>query len=248
MSSLSCRVVAKAESFAGIRAGIANLEEVQRAPSYCVVPKGEWSTRISNERKITEWPKDAKSVLVLGLHHAEDDPQLDWWDGGNTLGNRLLMRISDSLQQWLKTSQGLSALPLPYYVEWGGLFLKDAAVLSGIGVVGRNNLLLNPEWGPRIRFRSILIEEELAPSRPVENFDPCETCGEICRSSCPQDVFCSGSYDRAKCIVQLDADRAYKTADGEVCEDWIPRRVVKYCRICEFACPTGSQAFNRRAL
>ena len=210
-----------------------------KAPSYQAVPEGEWSTSLSNEGTVTEWPTDAKSVLVLCLHHPEDKPQLDWWDGGNTMGNRQLMEISDSLKQWLKEEHGPNALPLPYHVEWGGLFLKDAAVLAGLGIVGRSNLLLNPEWGPRIRFCSILIEGELEPTKPIEGFSPCESCGEICHSACPQDVFSTGAYYRPNCIVQLNADIANKMPEGEVGEDGIPRLVIKYCRACEFACPAG---------
>jgi len=238
-SSLSTEIIVKAESFPGIKAGIARLEDILKAPSYQVVPDGEWSTSLANEGTVTEWPPDAKSVLVLGLYHPEDNPQLDWWDGGNTMGNRRLKEISDSLKQWLKEEHGLSALPLPYHLEWGGLFLKDAAALAGLGIVGRSNLLLNPEWGPRIRFRSILIEGELEPTRPIEGFSPCESCGEICHSACPQNVFSTGVYYRPNCIAQLDADIANKMLDGEVGEDGIPRLVIKYCRACEFACPVG---------
>ena len=239
MSSLSADIMIKSESFSGIKAGIARLEDILKAPSYQIVPDGEWTTSLSNEGTVTEWPPDAKSVLVLGLYHPEDNPQLDWWDGGNTMGNRRLMEISDSLKQWLKEEHGLSALSLPYHVEWGGVFLKDAAVLAGLGIVGRNNLLLNAEWGPRIRLRSILIEGELEPTRPVEGFSPCDSCSEICHSACPQNVFSTGIYYRPDCISQLNADIANKMPDGEVGEDGIPGLVIKYCRACEFACPVG---------
>jgi epoxyqueuosine reductase len=117
--------------------------------------------------------------------------------------------------------------------------LKDAAVLAGLGIVGKSNLLLNPEWGPRIRFRFILIEGDLEPTKPIEGFFPCESCGEICHSACPQDVFSTGVYHRLSCIKQLNADIANKIPDGEVDEDGIPRLVIKYCRACEFACPVG---------
>jgi len=240
MSTLSAEIIVKTESFPGIKAGIARLEDILKAPSYRVVPDGEWSTILSNEGTVTEWPSDAKSVLVLGLHHPENNPRLDWLDAGNTMGNRWLMEISDSLKQWLKEEHGLTALPLPYHVERGGLFLKDAAVLAGLGIVGRSNLLLNPEWGPRIRFRSILIEEDLEPTRPIEGFSPCESCGEICHSACPQNVFSTSVYYRPNCIAQLNADIANKLPDGEVGEDEIPRLVIKYCRACEFACPVGA--------
>lgn len=239
MPPLSTDIIIKAESFPGIKAGIARLEDILKSPSYQVVPDGEWSTSLSKEGMVTEWPPEAKTVLVLGLHHPEDNLRLDWWDGGNTMGNRRLMEISDYLKSWFKEELGLSALPLPYHIERGGLFLKDAAVLAGLGIVGRSNLLLNPEWGPRIRFRSILIEGELEPTRPIEGFSPCESCGEICHSACPQNVFSTGAYYRPNCIAQIHADIANKMPDGEVGEDGIPRLVIKYCRACEFACPVG---------
>lgn len=240
MPSLSAEVIVKAESFSGIKAGIARLGDILKAPSYQVVPDGEWSTSLSNEGTVTEWPPDAKSVLVLGLHHPDSKPELDWWDGGNTMGNRQLMRISDSLKRWFIEEHGLNAIPLPYHIEWGGLFLKDAAVLAGLGIIGKSNLFLNPEWGPRIRLRSILIEGDIEPTKPIQGFSPCDSCGEICHSSCPQNVFSSGAYNRPKCITQLDADIANKMPDGEAGENGIPGPVIKYCRACEFACPVGA--------
>ena len=243
MTSLSTDIIIKAESFPRIKAGITRLEDILEAPSYQVVPDSEWSNSLSSLSDgvtLNEWPPDAKSVLVLGLHHPENNPRLDWWDGGNTPGNRRLMEVSDSLRQWIKDTYGLSALPLPYYVESGGLFLKDAAVLAGLGIVGRSNLLLNPEWGPRIRLRSILIEGELEPTRPIKGFSPCESCGELCHSACPKDVFSSGAYHRPTCIEQLNTDVANKMPDSEGGEHGNPRLVIKYCRACEFACPVGA--------
>ena len=243
MSSLSTELIAKAESIPGIKAGVARLEDILKAPSYQAVPDGEYTEYsaglLANQKAVTEWPPDAKSVVVLGLHHPEGNPRLDWYDGGNTMGNCQLMKISDSLKQWLKNEHGLGALPLPYFVEAGGLFLKDAAVLSGLGKVGRNNLLLNPEWGPRIRLRSILVEGVLEPTGPVEGFSPCESCGELCHSVCPKNVFSTGVYHRSICVEQLNADRANSMPDGEAAEGITPGIVIKFCRACEFACPVG---------
>jgi epoxyqueuosine reductase len=240
MPTLSHEIIAKAESFPGIKAGIARLEDVLQSPSYKVVPDGKFFSSLSNEATVIEWPSKAKSILVLGLHHPEDNPRLDWWDRGNTMGNRLLMDISDSLKQWLKEEYGLLSLPLPYHVESGGLFLKDAAVIAGLGVIGRSNLLLNPEWGPCIRFRSILIEGELKATKPIdEEFFPCESCSEICHSACPQNVFSTGTYCKPDCIAQINTDITNKMHDEEVDQDRAPRLIIKYCRACEFACPAG---------
>jgi epoxyqueuosine reductase len=38
--------------------------------------------------------------------------------------------------------------PLQYKVEEAGMFLKDAATLAGLGIIGKNNLLITPEFEP----------------------------------------------------------------------------------------------------
>ena len=124
------------------------------------------------------------------------------------------MEICGSLTRWLKDEHGISALPLPYHVERGGVFLKDAAVLAGLGIVGRGNLLVNPEWGPRMRFRALLIGGDLEPTGPMEGFAPCDTCAQLCHLACPRDVFFAGVFHRPTCIEQINADVANKRPDG----------------------------------
>ena len=240
-ASCSNEIIAHARSYPGIRAGIARLADVLDAPSYRIVPEGEWSTSQSvlQEGTVTEWPPEARSVLVLGLHHPENDPRLDWWERGNTNGNRRLMEVSESLKQWLREEHDIAAYPLPYYVERGGLFLKDAAVLAGLGIIGKSNLFLHPEWGPRIRLRSILIEGDLQPNEPIEGFFPCETCDAPCQDACPQNAFLSGVYARPDCIARIAADIANKVPSGATDENGNFVAVIKYCRACEFACPVG---------
>ena len=117
---------------------------------------------------------------------------------------------------------------MPYGIDAGGTFLKDAAVLAGLGSIGRNNLLLTPEFGPRMRLRALLIEAELAPTGPVP-FDPCAGCAEYCRRVCPRDAFTlpqfpdadaglaeqpagDGCFDRERCLVQMDEDPGWPAA------------------------------------
>jgi epoxyqueuosine reductase len=242
MSSLSVEIIARAESFPGIKAGIARLEDILNAPSYQVVPEGAFSSNVADAVAAIEWPRNAGAVLVLGLHHPEDDPRLDWWHGGTSPGDRQLVEICEFLQRWLKDEQGITALPLPYHAERGGVFLKDAAVLAGLGVIGHSNLLVTPEWGPRLRFRALLIEADLAPTGPLEGFAPCDACAQLCHLACPRDVFASGVFHRPTCIQQINADVANERLDGEGGADGRPRLVVRYCRACELACLAGASA------
>jgi epoxyqueuosine reductase len=239
-ASLTTEVISQAESYDGIRAGIVRLEDVLKGPSYHATPEGPRITTQLDDGQIVDWPTEAQTVLLLGLNHPEKDPRLDYWEQGDTGGNRRLREISELLKQWLREKYDLAAQPLPYHVEKSGLFLKDAAVLSGIGIIGRNNLLLHPEWGPRIRLRSILLEGDLQTTEALKGFSPCESCEVFCQKACPINAFPQGKYSRPICRKQMNADVENKVPDGEIGENGKRNWVIKYCRACELSCPVGA--------
>ncbi len=167
--ALTQEIVSKAEAHKkGMCAGIVYLKDLLQGPSYRAVQNGSDRTTHFGDDLQVDWPASAESLLVLGLRHPLSEPRLDWWERGDTLGNRHLRRASQTMKRWLKKEHGLNAVPLPYHVEKGGIFLKDAAALAGMGIIGRNNLLVHPQWGPRIRLRALLIKEALAPTQRVE--------------------------------------------------------------------------------
>jgi epoxyqueuosine reductase len=66
-----------------------------------------------------------------------------------------------------------------------GLFSqRHAAVRAGLGEFGLNNLVLTPEYGPRIRFNSVITEAELRPTPLLEEKlclgEKCSLCLERC--------------------------------------------------------------------
>jgi hypothetical protein len=219
-------ITARARTLGASSAGIAPLGPVLDSPS--VRAEGP----VSPDR-------EKGSVLVLALAHPADRPDLDFWGGSRgTEGNRELMRISEELAQWLAAG-GIEAGLLPYRISQGGLYVKDAAVLAGLGVIGRGNLLVTPEHGPRVRLRALWMGiETQAP--PPPDFSPCDGCHEPCRSDCPQEAFGSDGFLRPRCRVQMDADveagrirqAGSEGRDGNLC--------VAYCRVCELACPVGA--------
>jgi epoxyqueuosine reductase len=144
------------------------------------------------------------------------------------------------LTRWLQEEHAIDAQPLPYHMEKGGLFLKDAAVLSGIGIIGRSNLLLYPDWGPRIRLRSILLPGDLQPTQPLEGFSPCEAWEGFCQKACPMKAFPEGKYSRSICSRQMNIDVANTVPDEEIAENGKRHPVIKYCRACELSCPVGA--------
>lgn len=183
-------------------------------------------------------------LLVLALAHGEDRPELDWWGGpGGTEGNRRLHEITNELKCTLAEEHGIHSHVLPYHPWKDGILLKNAAVLARLGVIGANNLLITPQYGPRVRLRAMLVEGtqearflcnlQLPKNRVCS---PCDGCHRPCWQACPQDAFASGAYDRSRCARQMEQDEARApTHPGQ--ESGVS--FIKYCRACELACPVG---------
>ena len=230
-------LIAEAEKFDGIKAGIASIDKVLEGPSYKVKGGAKWQD--NHAEQTIQWLTNARSLLVLAMHHPKDKPELDWFDRGNTAGNRRMTEISKSLVAWLLRTHGIKGQALPYQEELGGVYLKDAAVFAGLGVVGKNNLLLNTIWGPSVRLRSVLIQDHLTPTAPLDNFNPCFRCDMPCRKACPLNAFDGGQYHRSICMKQLESNRENPIKSSQIDPDGSPIFMTEWCRRCEFACPLG---------
>lgn len=181
-------------------------------------------------------PLKQGSLLVLALEHPESEPELDWWGGeGGTEGNRRLIALSEQLQGFLVQEWGIQSHPLPYHPWRGGVLLKDAAALAGLGCIGDNNLLVTPEYGPRVRLRALLLDHGVA-YEPGPALDPCTACPHPCWTACPQQAFAVGAFAKPACARQMELDEANAALQAKAAG--IPER-VSYCRACELACPVG---------
>jgi epoxyqueuosine reductase QueG len=68
---------------------------------------------------------------------------------------------------------------------FGPFSQRHAAVLSGLAEFGINNVAVTPQYGPRVRFNSVITEAPLEPNSLLEE-KVClgESCG-ICVTECP---------------------------------------------------------------
>ncbi|MFB0507947.1 MAG: epoxyqueuosine reductase [Thermodesulfobacteriota bacterium] len=228
-AEFAIHIIEKAKTFGASLAGLANIASVLDSPSYRVYGNARWSG-------------DGKSVLVIALVHPETEAALDWWDEkqGGSPGNRKLINIVGRLAECVREEFDIKAQRLPYHVEKGGIFLKDAAVRAGLGAIGANNLLITPEYGPCVRLRALSLGGKLAPTGPID-FSPCRFCDMPCRGACPQKAFAQGSYSRDLCMRQMNMDEANRVISEKEVEENPPRICVKYCRACELACPVGRE-------
>jgi len=229
-------IVAKAKEAGAFSAGVARVTDLQRSNSYELYRNDPSHAG----RAAIVWPEHARSVLVLALEHKPSEPWLDWWGQmpGKTLGNHHLIVLAESMVQWLQEEHGIGAYPLPYHVEKGGVFLKDAAILAGLGVLGKNNLLVTPEFGPRVRLRALFLDVELEPTGPVD-FDPCAGCDAPCQRACPKRAFEGGSYQRPLCREMMNENEEQERVLLKDGAGNSLGEVIRYCRACELACPVA---------
>jgi epoxyqueuosine reductase len=226
---LTERIVEKAKLLGATIAGVASVNSLKESPSHRIYPKIGMNLKVHWQKAIdgskpddVAWPADAVSVVVIGVEHNIKQPEHDWWDGKGTPGNRILIRINKNLSEWIEDTFSIKTYKLPYFVSKGGIFLKDAAVMAGLGCLGRDNLVITPGYGPRIRFRALLMDREAEATGPLD-FNPCEGCEEPCREACPVKSFkkpvyvadvlgqsilpgINGTYDRVICNRKMDKD------------------------------------------
>jgi epoxyqueuosine reductase len=260
------QILPQAKAFGASLAGLAAVSDPQQAFDISPAPRpggaGAGGAAAGSDESPAaappRWPEGARSVLVVALAHPDDKPELDWWFGHrDPPGNRILAGIVGRLCEWLAASGEIRTVHLPYQIEKGGIYLKDAGVLAGLGCIGRNNLLVTPEYGPRVRLRALTLDRRLPPSGPIR-FDPCRACDDRCRRACPQDAFGrppltaaargrrrlpvrTGAYERAACNRQMEMDAAAALAKTVAGFDEA-LQMIRYCRRCELSCPVGREA------
>ena len=236
-------VVEKAKTLGASIAGLADVGTLRESPSHLIYPKIGMDPTVRWQEAPQEalhhevdWPPDAVSAVVIGVEHPADRPELDWYDGKGTPGNRILIRIAKELSGWLEEAFSIKTYRPPYFIESTGIFLKDSAVMAGLGRIGKNNLVITPEYGPRIRWRALLLDRTAKATGPVDH-EPCEGCPQPCRTACPVKAFdhaayssselgqsllpgSDGTYDRVTCNTKMSRDveeaaRALAASDEE---------------------------------
>ncbi|MEW5815731.1 MAG: epoxyqueuosine reductase [Spirochaetota bacterium] len=105
----------------------------------------------------------------------------------------------------------------------GNLSHKHAAQAAGLGRMGKNSLLITPDYGNRVLLVSIITDVKLEPD-PVIKDDLCiEGCSE-CIEACPAKAVAPGHINQKLCRTRLTVK--------------LPRGQEVYgCWECRRACP-----------
>jgi len=121
--------------------------------------------------------------------------------------------------------------------------LKTSAVRCGLGIQGKNTLLITPNYGPRIRIVSVLTTAKLTVDEPFKG-DLCSDC-EKCVSACPTGALEPYRIKIKRCLAYAaeepyaeDVPMDVRKIDKRLTIRPTPYSYVE-CTICVEACPYG---------
>jgi reductive dehalogenase len=123
------------------------------------------------------------------------------------------------------------------YGSGGPVLSIPIAVDAGMGELGRNGLLITPEYGPRVRLCGVITDMPLAQDRPIDMgvWDFCQTC-EKCAKECPAGALQFGEPTSHKKFRTTAAGVLKWPVDGEACNYyWATEGTV--CGNCVSKCP-----------
>lgn len=146
---------------------------------------------------------ESKTVVVCGLHitdtwtemGGEPEPQdrsPGGWRDQNALLDRVAYRLVRLLENYGYNAIAVASSNVWRYREFEGIpsiFAPDishihASAAAGLSQIGWHGLAINPEFGVRTRYISVITDAELTPTPLYDGPDLCDMCLE-CVKHCP---------------------------------------------------------------
>lgn len=201
--------------------GIASVERFGDAPAG-FHPKDIW--------------KDCRSIVVYALRFPTGVLAADSPSPYTFIRNKMVMKTDEVTFNLVAELEkiGIDAVPIPSsepYDYWdagrrhgqGILSLKHAAVRAGLGSMGRNTLLITPEFGNMVWLGATLVAEDLTPDA-LPLTEGCISGCSLCLTKCPVQALNGTSIIQERC-----REFAYKYTEGG--------EGVIACNLCRKICP-----------
>ena len=194
---------------------------------------------------------DAKTVIVMGLKLVDAlwDKIKGNYDIHNTNAASYLPNYNYNLLDFIaiQTSRFIEDLGYDAYpvqartmsrsqlVYIGYFPFKEAARLAGLGSYGKHDMIITPEFGPRVRLVTVitdLLVEGEASRKPVAEQSVEELCGSctLCIAACP--------------VHALSYEHGERRIDRRKCQGYMD--IAQNCILCQAICMKGKKAAMRR--
>ena len=237
IAKLTEEILSEAKSAGASLAGVADLNLLRELPTFGGLSLDKFRYAVSVGVVLPS--------QVIEMITADDPGILYAWAyrTGNLILENISFRIASKITGW-----GYRALVIPPSMrvdrekEVGHASQKAFAWAAGLGWIGRNALLVTPQYGPRVRLATVLTDMLLKPGQPVKNL-----CGEcmICIKACPAKALKHVKFEvrpgsREEILdVGRCAERLSKTKEMLASKYSSVDYGVEICGICIKACPYG---------
>jgi epoxyqueuosine reductase len=179
---------------------------------------------------------ECRSVLVLAIPYSpipQNEAHLNI--AAYAFGDDYHDIIPPRLQEIAAFIEEQVGHPIPncHYTDTGPILERELAQRAGLGWIGKNSMLINPQAGSTLLLAEILLGIELEPDDPFPT-DHCGTCTR-CIDACPtQCILPNRTLDARHCISYLTIENK-----GDIPEDLRPRiqNWIFGCDICQQVCP-----------
>ena len=175
---------------------------------------------LPEEKRPTTFLPNAKSVIVIGSQLFEvltkrltaqkkigEVSFRDFYNAHNETVLDGLKQTGYRLARFL-TNQGYPSINVgldltDYRTITGAFSFKYAAVQAGLGIIGKNGLLITPLYGPRVKLSVVLTEAPLKGDNIIveDLCGDCEMCFKVCPSGALKEPVGEArpNYDRFVC-------------------------------------------------
>jgi epoxyqueuosine reductase len=206
-----------------------------------------WMHRSADKRTdVRRVVEGARSVIVTAtLYNTErpyssnlapDVARISRYAWGDDYHDVLKARL-DALLAWMRTASVEQPFEARAYVDTGPVQERVYAQYAGLGWIGKNTCLINPEIGSWLFLGEIITTLELEPD--TQGLEQCGSCTK-CLEACPTGALVEpGVLDSARCLSYLTIEHR-----GDIPADYHAalNTQVYGCDICQEVCPYNQPA------
>ncbi|MFL0246536.1 tRNA epoxyqueuosine(34) reductase QueG [Candidatus Clostridium stratigraminis] len=178
--------------------------------------------------------KNGKTIISVAFPYIFDDNVQEdaIYFSKYTWGKDYHLVISKYLSEICKFIESIGGNAV-YFVDSNPLPERYIAYLSGIGFIGKNNMLITEKYGSFVFLGEIITDIKLNPDKPKEQ--KCEAC-TLCLNACP-----TKSINKVKSIPNTCL--SYITQKKDIDDSYFNKLEGRIfgCDSCQNACP-----FNNR--
>ncbi len=238
-------------------AGQIDSEQIQKLESWlesgCAGQMSYMHKNIDKRINPSQLLENARSIIIVGLNYNQQEmvpfdrtqytgkiASYACYEDYHTFIKKLLFELSDFIRSLIDKDFNFKVC-----VDSAPIAERALAVRAGLGFIGKNHMLINPELGCKIFLGEIITDLKLEPDRksrvrdnaPNESY--CSTCNK-CIKVCPTGALRpDGFLDASKCINYLTIE--YKSEIPPELEEKIGDRLFG-CEECINVCPYQKNA------